>query len=41
MEENLTQIKTGIAINVEVSAKIRENVMSVGKKYFQSEYKYL
>ena len=31
MVENLTQIKSGIVINVDVSVKIRENVMCVGK----------
>ena len=27
MQENVTQIKSGITINVDVSAKIRENII--------------
>ena len=29
MQENVTQIKSGITINVDVSAKIRENIICV------------
>ena len=31
MQENVTQIKSGITINVDVSAKIRENIICVKK----------
>ena len=32
MVENVTQIKSGITMNFNVSAKIRENIMCVGEK---------
>ena len=36
MVENVTQIESGITINVDVSAKIRQNMLCVKKLYLES-----
>ena len=38
MVENITRIKSGIAINVGVSVKIRKNIMCTKKVYLESCY---